>query len=130
MLQNPTHKKQFNKRTVHGGEETDEQAPEGGSDARPKQRREASAADGKSPLRQLPDLGLDAGHVELIAGDIVAQLGDEQSVAFYRLVARTVPEAVIREALSSIKTDGARDPRRLFTYRMQQYAIKKLYGVD
>ncbi|REJ92512.1 MAG: hypothetical protein DWQ34_12895 [Planctomycetota bacterium] len=130
LSQNGTYKKQLYKRTVHGGEETDEQTPDGGSDARPGHRPEAAEADGKSPLRQLPDLGLDAGHVELIAGDIVAQLGDEQSLAFYRLVARTVPEAVIREALSSIKTDGARDPRRLFTYRMQQYAIKKLYGVD
>jgi hypothetical protein len=40
-------------------------------------------------------------------------------------VAAKVPEGVIRETLSQIKVDGAREPAKLFTYRMQRYALAK-----
>ena len=39
------------------------------------------------------------------------------------MVAVKVPEPVIRKALAEIKADGARFPERVFTYRMQQYAL-------
>lgn len=100
LSQDGTHKKQVYKKTVRDG----------------------------SPLKKLPDLDVEPEESALIVQDILAQLGDEQSTAFYRLVANKVPEPVIREALGSIKQDGARDPRRLFTFRMQKFAFQKLAG--
>lgn len=118
VLQNPTHKKQLDNKTVKSNNDREEKtAP-----------KASEIPGGKSPLRELPDLTVEPELVELIADDIVAQLGDEQSRVFYRLVARKIPEAEIRATLAEIKQDGARDPRRLFTYRMQQYALKRLYG--
>jgi len=59
---------------------------------------------------------------------ILKALGDEKSRKFYALVAAKIPEGVIRETLSQIKVDGARDPAKLFTYRMQRYALAKQKG--
>jgi hypothetical protein len=36
-----------------------------------------------------------------------------------------IPEGIIRETLSEVRTDGARDPARLFTYKIQRYALTK-----
>lgn len=137
LSSNRTHKKQLDKKqqtiTVAKQDGAGQGAePQQGKPAEATEQRSDGAASetAKSPLRQLPNLTLDAEHLELIAQDIVAQLGDGQSLKFYQLVARKVPEALIRETLSAIKTDGARDPRRLFTYRMQQYALKRLYDMD
>jgi len=67
-----------------------------------------------------------------IAELILAELGDQQSYPFYLLVAGKIPEPVIHQALAEIKADGARSPARVFTYRMQQYALaqykKTLYN--
>ena len=41
------------------------------------------------------------------------------------LVAAKIPEGVIREMLSEVRADGARDPARLFTYKIQRYALVK-----
>lgn len=76
-----------------------------------------------SPLWHLPELGHAEDQVDLIATDILDQLGDRQSERFYRLVAQRVPEQVIYQALSEIKADGAQNPARVFTYRMNRYAI-------
>jgi hypothetical protein len=70
----------------------------------------------KQPLEQTAYI---AEHV------ILPALGDKQSRRFYELVAAKIPEGVIRETLSQIKADGARDPAKLFTYRMQRYALAK-----
>jgi len=51
------------------------------------------------------------------------ELGDQHSERFYRLVAAKIPEAVIREAISSIRVDGAEHPAKLFTFKMQRYAL-------
>jgi hypothetical protein len=77
-------------------------------------------------LQQLPDLGDPPEKTAYVAKHILEALGDEQSKRFYELVAAKVPEAVIRETLSQIRVDGARDPARLFTYRMQRYALERL----
>lgn len=87
---------------------------------------------GKIPMiHGLPDIDQPKEKRNYIAQSIVDALGDQQSLAFYRLVASKVPERVIRYALAEIKADGARQPERVFTYRMQQYALqqqkKKLY---
>lgn len=80
----------------------------------------------KSPLSQLPDLDQPSEQIELMAADILAALGDSHSERFYRLVADKVPEDVIRQALAEIKADGAREPAKVFTHRMNQYALERL----
>jgi hypothetical protein len=44
---------------------------------------------------------------------------------FYALVAAKIPEQAIREALSEVRVDGARSPAKLFTYKIQRYALAK-----
>jgi len=58
-----------------------------------------------------------------VAQHILNVLGDERSERFYKLVAAKIPEQVIREILSEIKVDGARDPAKVFVHRMKQYAM-------
>jgi hypothetical protein len=48
----------------------------------------------------------------------------EKFQKFYHLVAAKIPEGVIRETLSEVRADGARDPARLFTYKIQRYALQ------
>jgi hypothetical protein len=79
----------------------------------------------KSALQHLPDLGDPPEKTEYVAQQILKELGDEQSQRFYHLVAAKIPEGVIRETLSEVRTDGARDPARLFTYKIQRYALVK-----
>jgi hypothetical protein len=80
----------------------------------------------ESPVRQLPSLSLSLDQIELIAQDIVQALGDMHSERFYRLVATKVPAEVIYQALSEIKADGATDAAKVFTYRMNRYALTRL----
>lgn len=74
-------------------------------------------------IHGLPDIDQPKEKREYIAQSIIDELGDQQSLPFYRLVASKVPEPAIRQALSEIKVDGARYPERVFTHRMQQYAL-------
>jgi len=79
----------------------------------------------KSVVQQLPDLGEPPEKTAYVAQQILKELGDEQSQRFYHLVAAKIPEGVIRETLSEVRVDGARDPARLFTYKIQRYALAK-----
>ena len=79
----------------------------------------------KSALQRLPDLEEPPEKTEYVAKQILKALGDEQSQRFYHLVAAKIPEGVIRETLSEVRVDGARDPARLFTYKIQRYALTK-----
>jgi len=80
----------------------------------------------KSALRELPDLGDPSEKTAYIAKHVILQaLGDEKSLKFYELVAAKIPEQVIRETLSEVRADGARSPAKLFTYKMQRYALTK-----
>jgi hypothetical protein len=79
----------------------------------------------KSALQYLPDLGDPPEKTEYVAQQILKELGDEQSQRFYHLVAAKIPEGVIRETLSEVRVDGARNPAKLFTYKMQRYALTK-----
>jgi hypothetical protein len=80
----------------------------------------------KSSLHKLPDLGDPPEKTAYIAKHVILQaLGDEKSSRFYELVAAKIPEQVIREVLSEVRVDGARDPARLFTYKVQRYALTK-----
>jgi hypothetical protein len=79
----------------------------------------------KSIVQQLPDMGDPPEKTEYIAEQILNELGDKQSQGFYHLVAAKIPEGVIRETLSEVRVDGARDPARLFTYKIQRYALTK-----
>jgi hypothetical protein len=40
-------------------------------------------------------------------------------------VAAKIPEQVIREVLSEVRNDGARSPAKLFTYKIQRYALEQ-----
>jgi DNA-binding transcriptional ArsR family regulator len=83
----------------------------------------------RSTLRELPDVGDPPEKTEYIARDIILKaLGDEKSLKFYELVAAKVPESVIREVLAEVRVDGARDPARLFTYKIKQYALERSRG--
>jgi hypothetical protein len=80
----------------------------------------------KSTLRELPDLGNPTEKTAYIATDVILKaLGDEKSLKFYELVAAKIPEQVIRETLSEVRADGARSPAKLFTYKIQRYALGK-----
>ena len=97
-----------------------------------KENREKNTVNGvvkggeKSILQQLPDLGDPPEKTAYIAKHVILQaLGDEKSSRYYALVAAKVPEQVIRETLSEIRSDGARNPAKLFTYKIQRYALGK-----
>jgi phage replication O-like protein O len=79
----------------------------------------------RSELQKLPDLREPPEKIAYLAEEIVRALADAKSQKFYELVASKVPEQVIRETISEIKADGARSPARLFTYRMQRYALEQ-----
>ena len=80
-------------------------------------------------IRKLHDLDQPPEKTEYVAQFLLDELGDRQSEKFYRLVAAKIPEAVIREALSAIRVDGAENPAKLFTYKMQRYALGRR-GLD
>lgn len=80
-------------------------------------------------LKTLPDLKQVKEKTAYVAQHILATLGDQQSQKFYELVATKVPERVIRTTLSEIKADGARQPERVFTYRMNRYALQQQKGI-
>jgi hypothetical protein len=77
-------------------------------------------------LKLLPDRSIEAAERNYLADEIVGELGDEHSRGYYRLVAAKVPEPVIRQALAEIRADGAKAPAKVFTYRMNKYALKQL----
>jgi hypothetical protein len=79
----------------------------------------------KSTLQKLPDLGEPPEKTDYVAKQILKALGDKQSQRFYHLAAAKIPEGVIRETLSEVRADGARDPARLFTYKIQRYALEQ-----
>jgi Bacteriophage replication protein O len=83
----------------------------------------------KSALQSIANLGDPPEKTEYIARHVILKaLGDEKSVKFYALVAAKIPESVIREVLSAVRVDGARDPARLFTYKIKQYALERARG--
>jgi hypothetical protein len=80
----------------------------------------------KSVLQQLPDMGDPPEKTGYVAEEIILKaLGDKQSAQFYELVAAKIPEQVIRETLAEVKSDGARSPAKLFTYKIQRYALEQ-----
>jgi hypothetical protein len=77
-------------------------------------------------IQKLHDLDQPTEKTEYVAQFLLDELGDKKSEKFYRLVAAKIPEAVIREALSAIRVDGAEYPAKLFTYKMQRYALGRV----
>ena len=80
-------------------------------------------------IQKLPDLDQPQEKTAYITQYVLDELGDTQSRKFYALVAAKIPEIVIREVLSSIRVDGAENPAKLFTYKMQRYALGRR-GLD
>ena len=79
-----------------------------------------------TPVAALPDLDQPDEQTRRIAEETLEQLGDRHSHKFYLLVAAKTPYQVIRRALSEIKVDGATHPAKVFTFRMNQYALNRL----
>ena len=79
-----------------------------------------------SSIRKLPDIDQPKEKTAYVTQTLLDELGDRKSEKFYALVAAKIPETVIREALSAIRVDGAENPARLFTYKMQRYAFGRV----
>ncbi len=79
-------------------------------------------------IKYLRNLDQPLEKTQYVAKSILDQLGDRHSERFYQLVAAKIPEQVIRLTLSEIRVDGAREPARVFTYRMNQYAQQVAIG--
>lgn len=79
-------------------------------------------------IQKLQDLDQPQARTDYVAQAILKQLGDKHSLKFYRLVAAKVPEAEVRRALAEIKADDAEHPAKLFTYKIQRYALRQLGG--
>lgn len=93
---------------------------------KPKNVNVAEKANKANQLHLLPDATTEPAHIGLIASDILEALGDPQSETFYTLVARKVPEAHIRQALSELKQGRVRSPAKLFTHQMMAYAKEQI----
>ena len=76
----------------------------------------------RNPLYDLADIDQPRKLTSLIAEDILRQLGDEHSRSFYQLVARKVPETVIRRTLSELKQGSAKSPAKVFSCEILAYA--------
>ena len=83
----------------------------------------------RSPLHRLEDRNQPVALANLIAEDILAALGDKHSEAFYRLVARKVPEAFIRRTLSEVKQGGAESAPKVFTAKIMEYTQETLASI-
>lgn len=79
--------------------------------------------------KRIEDIQQPPDKTSYVAGYILEELKDEHSKAFYRLVAAKIPEAIIRKAIAEIKADGAREPAKLFTYKMKSFALGRLKGI-
>jgi phage replication O-like protein O len=74
-------------------------------------------------IQKLQNLDQPKEKTAFIAHYLLEELGDKKSQRFYQLVAAKIPEVVIRETLSEIRVDGAKHPAKLFTFKMQRYAL-------
>ena len=79
----------------------------------------------KNGIKELKNLDQPKERSDSVAQHILSVLGDEKSERFYKLVAAKIPEQVIRETLSEIKVDGARNPAKVFVHRIKEYALAK-----
>jgi hypothetical protein len=83
-------------------------------------------AEPKTDLHKLPNIDQPKEKTDLIASDILAELGDQSSKAFYRLVAAKIPESFIRQKLSELKQGNAHAPERVFASIIRTYAAERL----
>lgn len=86
-------------------------------------RKDNTVNGGIKLIKNMANLNIPDEQADYVADYIIQEMGDKHSAKFYKLVSRKVPESVIRQAISEIKADGAKDPRRVFTYRMNKYAL-------
>lgn len=92
---------------------------------REENREKKTVNGGVKLLKQMPNLQQPTARQAYVVAHILEELGDQHSQRFYQLVASRVPEAELRRMLSEIKADGARQPERVFTYKVQQYAMEQ-----
>jgi phage replication O-like protein O len=79
---------------------------------------------GSKLIRNMTNLNIPDEQADYIADYILQEFGDKHSAKFYKLVSQKIPESVIRQALSEIKTDGAKHPAKVFVHRMKEYAMR------
>ncbi|MCB0486092.1 MAG: replication protein [Flavobacteriaceae bacterium] len=79
-----------------------------------------------SIFKKLPTIDQSQDKTEYVANHIMEELKDAHSERFYKLIAARIPEDIIRKAISEIKADGAEEPPKLFTYKMNKYTIERL----
>src|SRR6185295_3405884 len=84
------------------------------------EEKNKASGDEESIFAQLLDLEQPSERTAYMAQDLLQTLGDKHSERFYTLVARKIPEHVIRKTLSEIKADGANNPAKLFTYKIKR----------
>lgn len=77
-------------------------------------------------LKNLPEIEQPEEKTEYLTEEMVGEFGDPKSESFYNLVASRVPEPIIRETIADIRQSNAKEPAKLFTYRMIKYAAKKM----
>jgi hypothetical protein len=88
------------------------------------ENREENTVNGSSKLiKNLANLHIPDEQADYIADYILQELGDRHSTKFYKLISRKIPENVIRQALSEIKTDGANHPAKVFVHKVKEYAM-------
>ena len=87
--------------------------------------REENTVNG-SIVKKLINLDQPMEKTEYIVDEILDELGDKHSSNYYKIIARKIPEMVIRQALKEINADGAENPKKVFTFRMEQYARDRL----
>lgn len=71
---------------------------------------------------KLPNISISEEEKGYVVGEILNVLKDEQSKPFYLLVASKVPQSDIFQNLSESRQEG-QDPKKLFTYKMKNYAL-------
>lgn len=92
---------------------------------REREENTVTSVNGFDLLKRLPKLDQPAEKNDYIAQEVILkELKDEHSLPAYRLIAAKAPEQIIRQAISEIKADGAKEPVKVFMHKMKEYAKK------
>lgn len=118
--------------SVQRGDQTsagfrDQTSVSSGDNNRDKHTEEKTVTNGA--VKQLKNLHQSADKTAYLTQHLLTELGDQHSERFYKLVAAKVPEDVIYTTLAEVRADGAVHPAKLFTYKINRYALKQLKKV-
>jgi DNA-binding transcriptional ArsR family regulator len=77
-------------------------------------------------IKQLKNLRQSQDKTAYLSQHLLSELGDKHSERFYNMVAAKVPEDVIYTTLAEVRADGAINPAKLFTYKINRYALEQV----